>query len=225
MRSDQAEKDSGSWVSWEASSVCRAGGGGWGQAVKRRWAREAGQQSKGAQEASGSIRAAGKGVAVGGNGFLTFESSNDLLPLVLQLSLQFLSPLPFLGSLIFFLLFSRIPGGSPAQNLPRGLPILILYSHGRGTATQQWQEEIRVGCGWESSEQSSLGLPRLGRAAILNPAGHSLPWSQTSERVAHMDASWVSGNRTTDKYLLIVYHVHGKCGDLKDSDLCLQKLI
>lgn len=88
---------------------------------------------------------------------LTFKPPDDLLPLVLQLSLQLLSPFPFLGGLIFFLLLGRIPGGSPAQNLPWGLPILILYSHGRGTATQQWQEEIRVGCLWESSEQKLAG--------------------------------------------------------------------
>lgn len=101
----------------------------------------------------------GRRAAVDGNGFLTFESPNDFLPLVLQLSLQLLPPFLLLGGLVFFLLFSRIPGGSPAQNLPRGLSILILYSHGRGTATQQWQEEVRVGCWWESSEQKLAGTP------------------------------------------------------------------
>lgn len=78
-------------------------------------------------------------------GSIIFKSPDDLLPLILQLSLKLLSPFPFLRGLIFLLLLSRIPGGSPAQNLPWGLPILILYSHGRGTATQQWQEEICVG--------------------------------------------------------------------------------
>lgn len=78
-------------------------------------------------------------------GGIIFKSSNDFLPLIFQFSLQLLPPFLLLSSLIFILLFSRIPGGSPPQNLPRRLPILILYSHGRRTTTQQWQEEICVG--------------------------------------------------------------------------------
>lgn len=104
---------------------------------------------------------------VGGNGFLTFKPPHDLLPLVLQLSLQLLPPLPLLGGLIFFLLFSRIPGGSPAQNLPRCLPILILYSHGRWTATQQWQEEVCVGYWWDSSKQKLGGTPTPSQGCHL----------------------------------------------------------
>lgn len=104
-------------------------------------------------------RSRGRRAAMDGSGFLTFESPKDLLPLILQLSLQLLPPLPLLRGLVFFLRFSRIPGGSPAQNLPRGLPILILYSHSRRAATQQWQEEVRVGCWWESSEQKLAGTP------------------------------------------------------------------
>lgn len=93
-----------------------------------------------------AIRPGGEGLRfLGLTGNVIFKPPHDLLPLVLQLSLQLLPPLPLLGGLIFFLLFSRIPGGSPAQNLPRCLPILILYSHGRWTATQQWQEEVCVG--------------------------------------------------------------------------------
>lgn len=119
----------------------------------------------------------GRRAAMDGNGFLTFKPPDDLLPLILQFSLQLLPPFPLLRGLVFFLFFSRIPGRSPAQNLPRGLPILILYSHSRGAAAQQWQEEVCVGCWWESSEQKLAGTPTPWQAAILNPAGHSLPWS------------------------------------------------
>lgn len=78
-------------------------------------------------------------------GSIIFKPPDDLLPLILQFSLQLLPPFPLLRGLVFFLFFSRIPGRSPAQNLPRGLPILILYSHSRGAAAQQWQEEVCVG--------------------------------------------------------------------------------
>lgn len=103
-------------------------------------------------------RSRGRRAAMHGNGFLTFKPPDDLLPLILQLSLQLLPPFPLLRGLVLFLLFSRIPGGSPAQNLPRGLPILILYPHSGRAATQQWQEEVCVGC-WESREQKSAGTP------------------------------------------------------------------
>lgn len=94
---------------------------------------------------------------MGGSGFLTFKPPDDLLPLILQLALQLLPPLLLLGDLFILFLFSRIPGGSPAQNLPGSLPILILYPHGGGAATQQWQEEVRVSCG-QRQQADQLGL-------------------------------------------------------------------
>lgn len=91
-----------------------------------------------------SERCRGERAAAGRGWLLTFKPPEDLLPFILQLALQLLPPLSLLGNLIILFLFSRIPGGSPAQNLPRSLPILILYPHGRGAATEQRQEEVRV---------------------------------------------------------------------------------